>query len=427
MRIRTYLVALAIVSIAVANVPLVILISRGLDREVFLGIFFQRPNQYLFLIAFFPVACILVAVCGYMLQLFCRACTALDNRWPRNLASSLLWIVPVLLAISLSLAWLDSRAYVSDLSDLSKEHAKSAVFAHRRVMTWASQKRTSLVEFESIDKMPELVSSRPSVEAWRGLRDGRPKEFLEAIGPPIKRALEAKSGVEIENYLKVETVGDANDSVMNLADALRIVQIAYSGKILAKAIKGEAQPFDTQIWLTNSFELAADLFIAFHILVWVLALVRIRQIAYPCQAGTPTVDLPRPLLQCSALLALAIAMYAVWVGLRFYTNVEVSLITGGPLDVFGEVAALIVITGLVGGLVYARHPGRVPKIVEDAYPVLVGVVALVWSALHVQSTSYIIGSGSTPARLAIVMFAYLCVLAIWLWVVVGAHPSADKV
>lgn len=427
MRLRTYLVALVIVSIAVANVPLAILISRDLDPETFQGILFQRPNQYLFLIAFFPVACILVAICGYKLQLFCRACTALGNRWPRNLAGSLLWIVPVLLASSLSLAWLESRTYISDLSDLSKNHANSAVRAHSRVMTWVGKSVTSSVDLTSIDLMEELTSSQPSEEAWKTLQDGRPKEFLEAIGPPIKLALEAKSGVEIENYLKVETAGDADDSVMNLADALRIVQIAYSGKILAKAIKGEAQPFDTQIWLANSFELAADLFIAFHILVWVLALVRIRQIAYPCQKGKPTVDLPGQLLKCSAFLVLAIAMYAVWVGLRFYTNAEVSLITGGPLDVFGEIAALIVITGLVGGIVYARHPDRVPGILKDGYPVLVGVITLVWSALHVQSTSYIIGSGSTPARLAIVMFAYLCVLAIWLWVVVGAHSSADRV
>jgi hypothetical protein len=421
---KLFFITLAILSIVLANLPLLLIVSRH-TSSVWLGLFLHNPNQFLFLSAFFPVAVCLVSFAGFKLTTIFSEDLLRDHWLSKRMIPICVVFVSFGLAISVTSTVIAKKHEAFDFSDLRERYASAAVRSNRVALGWLQKGDLSYQNgLATIEGMPEVEDFRIEYQdEWKRRKELGVSSVLEKTSSlALERLLEARDSASAQELLEIlDTVsGGSAETSIHHDQAIRYLQVVLDAELINAVLPHlGATLIDEDIAVANAIELGAVLFVVWT-LIGLIALLLVTRNEFISR----DTDLTPFLDRVTSMLMTSVALFAIWVGLRYYTMVEIGMVYGGDYPDPGEyIAAMVLIIAMAAYLAYVKYPTKVPKLLVEYWPLIVGIGTLATAYLSPIRASAIVGSNSNAYTLIAFLLVYCIILALWIVLLATSRKS----
>jgi hypothetical protein len=360
MPIRTRWLVVSGLAVLAANLPLLVVLlgyrSIGLSDRI--EIIFHNPNQFLFLLAFFPFACFIAGQAGFRFREFMDASQKEHRLWRRLVRSHVRMMILATL-LGLLAAYGETTVTFRGFYSLEPEIARDLSKAFHRVFGYLAQFSDSKERMEvrdyllGIRQLPTFLRS-PAADAF--VSDAR----------RVRAAIHEGRGIEIN----------------------RLMTWADMAKMMAVVVVG------------------------FHVTIWSILLLSLRVSSY--RQG-----LPAPLQYVGSLIMLVLGLFSIWIGLRLYSILVIENITGVAPPNMGGIAIgglVLVNVAFCFATTYARE--RFWPILVESWSVVVGMLTAVVVWLDPFSARRIFGSAGNWPGMTLLAIVYVAFLSLSIYYVV---------
>ncbi len=364
----------------------------------------HTPSQFLFCLTFLAVAAWSLSFTGgrvydHLAALFSSEHGAV-YRW-------CFLAMPLTLPFAVIIAYLSVRGEGADLSGLTAGLAQRV--ARAEDLAFGSMQRV-VASNELLRELEALLT-----KAGRTPDKDQLKQHTRTLIPEVARASHDFLRKQTDEQLAAYLTERSPEGAERVVTAVPLLQVVYDPDLFDRATRhdsGKGIVSRSHTW-TQRLELGANLGLVgqFLGLLWLLVLHR------NWQAADAPVD---PVVRQGAyLLYIFVAMLTIWLGLRIFSlQQRGTLLLENPANSGIVFASAIMLVSTAGYLLYVVVASEsFLRKVAELTPLVVGAVSALVSLWDPLAARRVFGAGAKPWMVAMLVVAYVLMLALW-WTLV---------